>query len=131
MLIDTNVYSALNRGDAAAISALSGGARLHIPVVVIGELRYGFIYGSKQEENDQQLSAFLARNVVEVVYITQKTAAIYGEMAAHCRRSGRVLSDNDLWIAALAQENDLGLVTFDRDFTALSDILGERLSVLG
>lgn len=130
LLIDTNVYSALDKGDAMAIDILHDQSNIYIPIMVIGELRYGFMNGSKQQENNVKLSKFLAQDVVEVVFPSFRTADIYAQLCLHCKQTGRALSHNDLWIAALAQENGLQLATYDRDFTALTGILGDKLVVL-
>jgi PIN domain. len=45
-------------------------------------------------------------------------------------KKGRVLSQNDIWIAALAKETGGTLATFDKDFKALSDIFGDKLLIL-
>ncbi|MDZ7744526.1 MAG: type II toxin-antitoxin system VapC family toxin [Candidatus Saccharibacteria bacterium] len=130
MLIDTNVYSALNKGHQAAARLIGAQQSIYVPVVVVGELRYGFAYGTKQVENEEQLNRFIASTAVELLYISHKTTELYAELAAYCRRSGRVLSDNDLWIAALAQEHGLSLATYDKDFEVLRSEFGSRLKIL-
>jgi tRNA(fMet)-specific endonuclease VapC len=54
--------------------------------------------------------------------IDLKTARIYGDLYAELRRRGRVLSQVDLMIAALARQRKLTVLTTDRDFEALSDL---------
>lgn len=130
LLIDTNVYSALDKGSTTAIDVLRGQSNIYIPITVIGELRYGFMNGNKQTENDLKLNTFLAQDTVEIVFPTIATANLYAELSLFCRRAGRALSHNDLWIAALAKENRLRLATYDKDFSILSDILGDKLVVL-
>jgi len=130
MIIDTNVYSALDRGDHAAIDALRGQSNVYLPIISIGELRYGFLSGNKQKENEFRLSKFLAQERVDILFPTLKTAELYGQMAARCRKTGRALSNNDLWIAALANEADELLVTYDKDFAVLADIFGDKLVIL-
>src|SRR5680860_687577 len=104
MVIDTNIYSALDRGTVDAIDALRGQSIIYLPIISVGELRYGFANGSKQPENESRLSKFLAQDKVEVLTPTLKTAELYGQMATRCQQTGHALSNNDLWIAALANE---------------------------
>jgi predicted nucleic acid-binding protein len=130
MIIDTNVYSALDRGSRAAIDALRGQTNLYIPIFSIGELRYGFLNGNKQKENEFQLSKFLAQERIDILFPTLKTAEIYGQLATRCRQAGRALSNNDLWIAALASEANELLVTYDKDFAVLADFFGDKLVIL-
>jgi predicted nucleic acid-binding protein len=130
IIIDTNVYSALYRGDTAAKKALEDQDRILVPIMVVGELQYGFIGGNRQAENELMLERFMAQVSVDIVYPTTQTASIYSQLALACRLSGRALSHNDLWIAALSMENSSTLVTYDRDFVALTDSMGDGLLIL-
>ncbi len=130
MIIDTNVYSALSRGAASAIELVAASKELRLPLPVIAELRFGFVNGSRQEENEERLQQFLAQSRVAVIYPTLRTTNFYAELELLCVRKGCALSQNDLWIAALAREADDTLATFDRDFETLSDIFGEKLVIL-
>jgi tRNA(fMet)-specific endonuclease VapC len=51
-----------------------------------------------------------------------ETARIYGEIHQLLRRKGRILSQVDMMVAALAQQMKLTILTTDRDFEALPDI---------
>lgn len=73
----------------------------------------------------------MSLDFVEVLMPTNKTTEIYGELSVLCRNKGRALSNNDLWIAALAIECDQPLATYDKDFAALSSRLGDKLILLG
>ena len=46
MILDTNALSAFVDGDAGVADALRTGARAAIPVIVLGEFRYGVTLGS-------------------------------------------------------------------------------------
>ena len=130
MIIDTNIYSALDRGDPRVVSILQSSITIMLPLCVLGELHYGFILGARADLNKQRLSTFMSLDFVDVLRSTSKTAEIYGELAFVCRKGGRVLSNNDLWIASLAIEYDVPLVTYDKDFSALSSRLGDNLILL-
>lgn len=130
MIIDTNVYSNLNRGLKSAIDVISNQSAIYLPVVVLAELRYGNLYGSMNQKNEQQLVKFMSSDLTHVLNISVNTTNIYAELAAYCRRVGRVLSDNDLWIAALSKEHNLKMVTYDRDFEVFTDILSDKLLIL-
>lgn len=130
--LDTNVYSALANGNEEATSLLKDVHELSLPLPVIAELRYGFLKGSQTENNEKNLQRFLAQPNVTIATPTTKTASVYSELQLHCSRKGKVLSHNDLWIAALTKEADGILVTFDQDFAVLKEeILAEKLLILG
>jgi predicted nucleic acid-binding protein len=130
MLLDTNVYSALARGVQSAAVAINHVPDLEIPLPVIAELRYGFLKGSQKDRNEQMLQKFLAQPHITVVAPTIKTTTIYAELQLHCRQRGKALSQNDIWIAALATEANDVLVTFDADFSVFADLFGEKLILL-
>src|SRR5487761_1150500 len=122
MLLDTNVYSALAKGDKSATQVIKDEVEVILPLPVIAELRYGFLKGSKSEYNERVLQQFMEQERVSIVVPTLKTTNYFAQLRLYCTLRGRSLSHNDIWIAALARENDYSLITFDRDFKVLSDI---------
>lgn len=130
MVIDTNVYSALLRNSAAASEAIADADELKLPLPVLAELRFGFMKGLRQEDNESKLQHFLAQPRVSVLLPGVQTTGLYAELQLLCLRSGRVLSQNDLWIAAVAREADDVFATFDHDFEALRDVFEAKLIIL-
>jgi tRNA(fMet)-specific endonuclease VapC len=130
MIIDTNIYSALTKQDPRIVSALQECDTLHIPVVVLAELRYGFAKGTRQNENNIALDRFLANGTVEILDCTAATTIHYAEIAQFCSKRGRALSHNDIWIAALALEYKIPLLSYDKDFEHIREILGDLLIAL-
>ena len=128
-LIDTNIYSALDRGEATVSRLLRDEPEIGVPLPVLAELRYGFALGDRAEANERTLRKFIAQPAVRVVLPGEVTTRHYAELHSFCRRSGRSLSQNDIWIAALVRETGGTLLTFDKDFAALQDLLdgGVRL----
>ncbi len=123
MILDTSAYSALQQGNKDVILAISQANQLFVPVVVIGELRYGFVNGTKSQENERVLQKFLATDSVDILDITNDTTPHYAELYKHAKRKGKALSNNDLWIAALARQHDNPLLSLDRDFVVLRELL--------
>lgn len=130
MLIDTNVYSALDRGKPSAIKGIAGQGIVLVPFCVIGELQFGFALGKNSEDNEVRLERFLSQTNVEILIPTKHTCDLYGQLAAYCRARGKALPSNKLWIAALAVEHGARLLTYDKDFMVLTDKLGEKLTLL-
>jgi predicted nucleic acid-binding protein len=54
------------------------------------------------------------------------TAKIYGALYHKLRRAGRVMSQVDLMLAAMALQRSLTLLTTDRDFEAFPDVKTEN-----
>ena len=130
ILIDTNVYSASNIGNADAIAVMKQSSVICLPTVVIAELRAGFLNGNKNEINNKVLNDFLSDEKCQIVDITIDTTRTYAQLAYFAKARGRSLSNNDIWIAAIAKEKDLKLVTFDKDFEVFSNIFNNQLLIL-
>lgn len=130
MILDTNTYTALRRNDAAILDVVKYAKTLCLPFCVVAELKFGFANGSRQSSNDRILTDFLTSPHVSVLYPGSDTVRSYAELAAYCRTRGRSLSHNDLWIAALVQDTNQTLVTYDRDFEVLTELFGDKLVLL-
>ncbi len=130
MLLDTNAYSALARGVPVIIDVVKDALELKLPLPVIAELRYGFMKGSQGEHNEQILQKFLAQPQVLIILPTLQTTEHYAALQLLCQQRGRALSQNDIWIAALARETNDTLITFDKDFAVLGEVLGNNLIIL-
>lgn len=114
MILDTNAVSALFVGDPALERVLAGVERHELPVIVIGEYRYGLA----RSRSRRKLVPLLEELVREssVLPVRTKTAEIYAEVREHLRARGTPIAENDLWIAALALEHRLMIVSRDADF---------------
>lgn len=116
LLLDTNAYSALARGDGEALATIRDADELLLSVIVIGELRYGFQYGRQVKQNEVALADFMRRPFVVIVPVSDVTADRYARIAASLRRKGSPISQNDVWIAAQAMEHGANLFSFDKHF---------------
>ena len=130
MFLDTSAYTALNQGNSDMVEVLRGAQSIFLSLPVIAELRYGFVNGSKAEHNEDVLQKFLATSQVLIASPTMETTKHYANLQTICRQSGRALSHNDIWIAAIAYELSQTLVTFDQDFTVFNEIFGKKLIIL-
>ncbi len=130
MLLDTNAYTALLLNKSAVVALTESSKTIVLSIPVIAELRYGFRLGTREVENERKLQAILSQPQTQVLTLDLHTTEHYAYLAEFCKRSGRSLVNNDLWIAALARQHDLQLVTYDRDFQVFSELLGEKLSIL-
>lgn len=91
-------------------------SEMALPFIVAGELLYGAYYSSVnyREKNVQAATAFIEK--ITVIFPTVKSHHIYGEHKARLRKEGKLVPDNDLWIASLALERNAILVSNDTDF---------------
>jgi tRNA(fMet)-specific endonuclease VapC len=121
-VIDTNVYTDLMNGHQSVESALESFERILLPVTVLGELLYGFTYGSKEAENRMQLERFLSRDFVKLSCVCRATSEYYALLMTSLRRNGTPLPTNDVWIAAAACAQKVPLISRDRHFTKINGL---------
>ena len=116
-LLDTNIVIGLLAGDADIGEHVSAAGRVYVPSIVLGELYYGVQKSSRPAENAKRIDA-LAQSAA-VLACDSGTATVYGELKARLRERGTPIPENDLWIAALAVQHDLTLITRDAHFDVL------------
>ena len=117
MILDTNALSAFIDGDRAVGDHLASQARVAIPVIVLGEFRYG-LSGSRHRATyetwlDEHLPDF------EVLGVGTATAVVYATVRIALKKKGRPIPANDAWISALALEHRLPVLTRDAHFDAV------------
>ncbi len=121
--LDTNRITDLFRGDADLAAQLETCEEVCIPFVVIGELRAGFYGGTQLHRNEIMMARLLAKTTVAVLFPTRETTEHYARVFVQLKRAGTPIPDNDLWIAALVLEHDLILLTRDRHFERIPQLL--------
>ncbi|HEV2997674.1 MAG TPA: type II toxin-antitoxin system VapC family toxin [Solirubrobacteraceae bacterium] len=116
LALDSNAYKALNQGEPRLAGEVRRAEKVGLPIVVLGELWFGFVNGSKLRENTEILERFLATPRVEVLRLDQHTTRVFGETATLLRRGGIAIQQNDIWIAALCKQHGFALATRDQGF---------------
>lgn len=124
LVFDTTSLSGLLDNDDEIIREVTKADydRLLVPLAADAELRYGFMYGKKSEENLANYTLLKRNIVLEYINPNQDTAIIYADLAAWCRKHGKSLSNNDLWIAATSIQTGGSLLTLDKDYGVLPQI---------
>jgi tRNA(fMet)-specific endonuclease VapC len=120
--LDTNRYRDLCDGEAEVIRLLEEAESIHVPLIVIGELRAGFSLGKRGRENETTLQRFLLKPGVEVLSPGDATTRHYALLFRQLRQQGTPIPTNDLWIAALVLERDLALCSRDEHFQYLPQL---------
>jgi tRNA(fMet)-specific endonuclease VapC len=120
--LDTNRLTDLFQGDAALAELLATCEEVWIPLVVLAEIKAGFYGGTKRHKNEILLRKLLTRPTVDVLLPGRETAEHYAHLFVQLKRAGTPVPDNDLWIAALALEHDLALITRDQHFERIPQL---------
>lgn len=117
MILDTHAVSALLGGDPALAERLADADRHHLPVIVIGEYRYGLARSRHRRSLGLLLDSLIRESIV--LKIDETTAQTYAEVRDELRERGRPLPENDVWIAALARQHEVPIVSRDMHFDAV------------
>jgi tRNA(fMet)-specific endonuclease VapC len=124
MILDTNALSAFADGVAAVVQQIATADDLHVPVIVLAEYRFGISTSRRQREYEGWLAR--GRTFWNVLPIVEETAAHYAWIRQQLKKTGGPLPANDVWIAALARQHDLPVLSRDTHFDAVPDLI--RLS---
>jgi tRNA(fMet)-specific endonuclease VapC len=87
---------------------------------VSGELYYGAIYSSQIHKNLSKIQSLFER--YKSLPLDEATSLEYGNIKAALRKKGKPIPDNDIWIAALAKQHALILVTRDKHFKGIEGV---------
>ena len=113
-LLDTNAVSAQMKGDQVLITLLDTATKVAIPSIVIGELLYGAAIAQRGQVYLNQIESLIATK--SILSCDVETARFYSQIASQLHRTGKLISPNDIWIAALAFQYRFVLLTRDTDF---------------
>ena len=94
--------------------------RVAVPVVVIGEYRFGIAQSKHRASYESWLQEWIAS--VTVLDVNEETAQLYAVIGLELRKKGRPIPTNDLWIAALCRQYALPVLSRDAHF----DVAGVR-----
>lgn len=114
MILDTNAVSALLTGDPSLEGMLTGVSRHHLPTVVIGEYRYGLARSRLRDRLEELLTLLISDS--NVLPIDLASTRQYAKVRNELRAQGTPIPENDVWIAALARQHGLPVVSRDEHF---------------
>jgi len=120
LILDTNALSAAAEENPGVMTILAGVHHLALPVIVIGEYRFGIAQSRHRARYRRWLDGLIGDCVV--LEINEPTTQHYATIAGELRQSGKPIPTNDLWIAALCREHGLPLLSRDRHFDAVPGI---------
>lgn len=119
-LLDTNIVIGLFANEVSVLEKLrSYPSSIFIPSI-IGELFYGAERSTRKEENRKKIEALA--QVSLILECDTGTARFYGKIKSQLKANGTPIPENDIWIAAIAEQYQLTLVTRDKHFNAIETI---------
>jgi tRNA(fMet)-specific endonuclease VapC len=93
---------------------------LYLPQVALGELYAGAEKSARPEHHHKLIKSFLPS--VTILASNHETTRRYGRVWSDLARTGCMIPINDVWIAALALQHVLPLVTDDAHFENIPDL---------
>ena len=118
MIVDTNALSALAKKDKSLLDRMQDAERLALTFITIGE----FTYGIRQSSVRNELELWLKQQLVarfEILFPDFSTVEHYADVRLLLRRKGTPIPANGIWIAALAIQHHLPILSLDRHFNSV------------
>ncbi len=123
LVLDTNVYCDYAEGLPDVVDLIAThGQYLFIPSIVLGELSYGFMKGSRQQFNEKKLRQIISRLKIEIIDVNADVARKYALIYLSLEKKGVKIPINDVWIAACCMEVGGTLLTRDRHFELVDQL---------
>jgi tRNA(fMet)-specific endonuclease VapC len=124
VILDTNGLSAIAEGEPSLEQLLRKTHQISIPVIVLGEYRYGISHSRDRQRYEQWLTEYL--QMFEILDVDEGTSVSYAAVRSELNKAGTPIPTNDVWIAALCRQHSLPLLSRDRHFDLVSGV--QRLS---
>ena len=123
LVLDTNIYCDYAEGLPHAVEFMATrGDEIYLPSIVLGELNYGFMKGSRQQFNERKLQEIIKKLKIEIIDVNQNVSRKYAIIYLSLVKKGAKIPINDVWIAACCMEVGGTLVTRDRHFQRVEQI---------
>lgn len=121
MILDTNALSAIAEGDRGAAKQFAAAGQIAIPVIALGEYRFGIARSRHRREYERWLEEMIS--VSRVLEVNEETAAWYAQLRIHLKEAGTPIPSNDAWIAALCRQHSLPILSRDRHFDLIKGLV--------
>lgn len=120
MILDTNALSAVADSEPAAVRLFSQTASIELPVIVLGEYRFGIALSRRRNEYEDWLKELI--DATRLLPVDEETSGHYAQIRAELKKAGHPIPSNDLWIAALSRQHRLPLMSHDKHFDAVQNL---------
>ena len=120
MILDTNALSAWVEGLATVEAAFRSAERLVVPSVVLGEYYFGIRQSRYRSRYEEWLRRYLP--LADIAAVTSVTADAYADIRLELKRLGTPIPPNDAWVAALARQHALPVLSNDTHFDVVAGV---------
>jgi predicted nucleic acid-binding protein len=120
VILDTNALSAIADDDASAVRIFSTATSIELPVIALGEYRFGIAQSRRRGAYEKWVGELIA--TTRVLPVDRESSEHYARIRAELKKVGHPIPSNDLWIAALARQHGVTLMSQDRHFDSVRDV---------
>lgn len=120
LLIDTGPLELLRRRDRRMESLALQHYPPILPLPAVGEFLYGQLLAKVAPEALMKAQEFIA--TFEILAADVATALMYARLRSQAKLAGHLMPEADFWIAALAVQHRVRLVTMDAHFEHFPDL---------
>jgi tRNA(fMet)-specific endonuclease VapC len=114
LILDTNALSAWADKDPLLERKLPATYQLAIPVIVVGEYRYGIMRSRDRDRYERWFEQVVG--AVRILDVSLATTVSYAAVRLMLRDKGKPIPASDAWISALALQHRLPLLSKDSHF---------------
>jgi len=119
-LLDTNIIIALFGNDTSVKNRLADADEVFISSTVLGELYFGAHKSKHIKKNLSRIEDFASSNAV--LPCDTDTARFYGLIKKRLLEKGQPIPENDIWVAAVACQHGLIVVSRDSHFNEIENL---------
>lgn len=123
-LLDTNAVIALIDGERSTRNLVAQADEVFIPSPVLGELYFGAFRSRQVRDNIARIDDLV--RWYAILPVDELTAKTYGILRHQLSDAGTPIPDNDIWIAAVAQQHGAAIATRDSHFDAVENLVVVR-----
>lgn len=120
MILDTNAISALAGTDRRLIAIIEDLPVLVLNIISLGEYRYGVDRSRYRNKLTAWLNALISES--EILAPNLDTLPIYSQIRQQLKDAGTPIPANDVWIAAIALQHEMSVVSRDAHFDKIQGI---------
>jgi tRNA(fMet)-specific endonuclease VapC len=116
LMIDTNIYIEYLRGNEEVKDMLDFADIVAFSVISVGEIFTGFYLSENEKKYFSEIEEFFNSSRLLIYDVDSETAEFYAKIVSELKSSGSPIPTNDIWIAALALQHGIKLLTMDDHF---------------
>lgn len=121
VVLDTNIVTPFFNQDPVISARLHRVYQIYVPATVVGEIYFGAYNSTRIASNILKIRNWLKGDVL-VLRCDTKTGDYFGRISAELAKKAIKIPQNDIWIAAIALQYQLPLVTRDKHFNKITDL---------